>query len=174
MEAGAMLRPAMRTPSGVALPLNHQLAQGPQQSSLLRERETDVMADIMNRWVAILSVITLTICSNTAAEKFKNIAVEEFDKLRKQTNTAVVLDVRTAREFAAGHIAGATNIDWNAGEFEKKVARLDRNKTYLVHCAAGGRSAKAAEKLMTLQFTNVYNLEGGMKAWEKAGKPVEK
>ena len=126
----------------------------------------------MNRWISIS--LAITICSAVAAEKFKNVTVEEFDKLRKQTNTAVVLDVRTPREFAAGHIAGATNIDWNAGDFEKRVARLDRSKTYLVHCAAGGRSAKAAEKLMSLQFTNVYNLDGGMKAWEKAAKPVEK
>jgi len=43
-----------------------------------------------------------------------------------------------------------------------------------VHCAVGGRSAKASDKMTTLQFTDVYNLEGGIKAWEKAGKPVEK
>ena len=128
----------------------------------------------MKEWCAILVVVTITICSAIAAEKFKNIGVEEFDKLRKQTNATVVLDVRTPREFAGGHILGATNIDWNAGDFERRVARLDRSKTYLVHCAVGGRSAKAAEKLMSLQFTNVYNLEGGMKAWEKAGKPLEK
>lgn len=104
---------------------------------------------------------------------FKNIGVEQFDKMRRQTNS-VVLDVRTAREFAAGHITGATNIDWNAPDFAKKVAALDRSKTYLVHCAVGGRSAKASDKMSALQFTNVYNLEGGMKAWEKAGKPVER
>jgi thioredoxin 1 len=103
----------------------------------------------------------------------KNIRAEEFDKLRQQTNS-VVLDVRTPKEFAAGHIAGATNIDWNAADFQTKVSGLDKGKTWLVHCAAGVRSAKAADKMTTLQFTNVYNLEGGLKAWEKAGKPVEK
>ena len=108
-----------------------------------------------------------------ADQKFKNIGVDEFDKLRKQTNT-IVLDVRTPKEFVAGHISGATNIDWYASDFEKKVSGLDKSKTWLVHCAAGVRSAKAADKLTGLRFTNVYNLEGGMKAWEKAGKPVEK
>jgi rhodanese-related sulfurtransferase len=103
----------------------------------------------------------------------KNVRAEEFDKLRKQTNT-VVLDVRTPKEFAAGHIAGATNIDWQAADFEKKVSGLDKSKTWLVHCAVGRRSAKAADKMTTLQFTNVYNLDGGLKAWENAGKPVEK
>jgi phage shock protein E len=108
-----------------------------------------------------------------AQSKFKNVGADEFDKLRRQANT-VVLDVRTPKEFAAGHISGATNIDWNASDFAKKAAALDKSKTYLVHCAAGGRSAKASEKMTALQFTNVYNLEGGMKGWEKAGKPVEK
>ena len=108
-----------------------------------------------------------------AQAKFKNIGVDQFDKLRQQTN-AVVLDVRTPKEFAAGHLAGAVNIDWNADDFGKKVAALDKSKTYLVHCAVGGRSAKASDKMTAIQFTNVYNLEGGMKAWEKAGKPVEK
>ena len=105
--------------------------------------------------------------------KFKNVGVDQFDKLRQQTN-AVVLDVRTPKEFAGGHIPGAVNIDWNASDFAKKAAALDKSKTYLVHCAVGGRSAKAADKMTALQFTNVHNLEGGIKAWEKAGKPVAK
>jgi rhodanese-related sulfurtransferase len=108
-----------------------------------------------------------------AQAKFKNIGVDQFDKLRQQTN-AVVLDVRTPKEFAAGHIPGAVNIDWNGADFASKAAALDKSKTYLVHCAVGGRSAKASDKMTAIQFTNVYNLEGGMKAWENAGKPVEK
>jgi rhodanese-related sulfurtransferase len=109
----------------------------------------------------------------TSGKGVKSIGVVEFDKLRQQTNS-VVLDVRTPKEFTAGHIPGAVNIDWNGADFQKKVSALDKSKTWLVQCAVGGRSAKAADKMMSLQFTNVYNLEGGIKAWEKAGKPVEK
>src|SRR5262245_34037208 len=47
----------------------------------------------------------------------------------------VVLDVRTPSEFAAGHIAGATNVDFQAGDFAERLAKLDRERTYLVHCA---------------------------------------
>jgi rhodanese-related sulfurtransferase len=119
-------------------------------------------------------ILLLFIALNAFAQaKFKNIGVDQFDKLRQQTNT-VVLDVRTPKEFATGHIPGAVNIDWNAADFGKKVAALDKSKTYLVQCAIGGRSAKAADKMAALQFSSVYNLEGGIKAWEKAGKPVEK
>lgn len=104
---------------------------------------------------------------------FKNITVEEFDKLRADKQNQV-LDVRTPKEFAAGHMPGAVNIDINGPDFDQKIAALDKNKTYLVHCAAGVRSTKACRKMSQLNFPNLYNLESGFKAWEKAGKPVEK
>jgi rhodanese-related sulfurtransferase len=66
------------------------------------------------------------------------------------------------------------NIDFNAPDFDKKISELDTNKTYLVHCAAGVRSAKACEKMGHLPFKEVYNLEGGLNAWKQAGKKVEK
>ena len=103
----------------------------------------------------------------------KNVGPEEFDKLRAQTNT-VVLDVRIEKEFKAGHIPGAVNLDFNAPDFAKQAAALDKSKTYLVHCAGGVRSAKACNVMDKIAFTNVVNLEPGFKAWEKAGKPVQK
>jgi len=104
---------------------------------------------------------------------YKDVGPEQFDKLRASKD-AVVLDVRRPSEFVQGHISGATNIDWYASDFEKRISALDKSKTYLVHCAGGVRSAKAADKLTSLKFTNVVNLEGGFKAWEAAGKPVKK
>ena len=65
-------------------------------------------------------------------------------------------------------------MDVNAADFDKKVAELDKNKTYLVHCASGVRSVRACEKMKRMDFKELINLQGGMKAWEKAGKPVEK
>ena len=103
----------------------------------------------------------------------KNVGVEEFAKMR-DSKTNVVLDVRTKAEYDAGHMPGAVLIDFNAEDFEKKLAALDKNKTYLVHCAAGGRSAKACDKMSKMNFSSLVNLQGGFRAWEKAGKPVEK
>lgn len=112
--------------------------------------------------------------SAPAARKYKNVDAEGFDKLRKEEKSAVVLDVRTKKEYQEGHIAGSVLLDFNSPDFEKELAKLDKNKTYLVHCAAGGRSARTCKKMDGLNFSKVYNLEGGMGAWEKAGKPVEK
>ncbi len=111
-----------------------------------------------------------------AAEKktvVKRVDVEEFDKLRADKKN-VVLDVRTESEFKTAHIPGAINIDVNAGDFDEKAAKLDKGKTYLVHCAAGGRSARASKKLEGMGFKELYDLAPGFKGWEKAGKPVEK
>jgi rhodanese-related sulfurtransferase len=107
------------------------------------------------------------------AAGFKNVGVKEFEKLLAARQNQV-LDVRTPGEFASGHLPGAINLDINGPEFERKIAALDKNKTYLVHCAAGVRSARACQKMSQLKFPHLYNLEGGLKAWEKAGKPVEK
>jgi len=105
--------------------------------------------------------------------KVQKVGVEEFDKLR-QDKSKTVLDVRTPQEFKSGHIPGAVNIDINSPDFENKIGALDKQKTYLVHCAAGGRSARACKKLEGMGFKELYDLSPGFRGWEKAGKPVEK
>jgi rhodanese-related sulfurtransferase len=107
------------------------------------------------------------------ATKVKLVSVEEFDKLRAN-KANIVLDVRTPEEFKAGHIPGATNINYTASDFGEKVAKLDKDKTYLVHCAAGVRSARACKKMEGLGFKNLVDLHAGFGGWEEAGKPVEK
>ena len=82
-----------------------------------------------------------------------------------------MLDVRTAKEFAENHIPGAVNLDVNAKDFEQKAADLDKDQTYLVHCAAGVRSVRACDKMEKLQFTHLYNLLGGFEGWRHANKP---
>jgi rhodanese-related sulfurtransferase/thioredoxin-related protein len=104
---------------------------------------------------------------------YKNLSVDEFARMAADKQN-VILDVRTPAEFSAGHIPGAVNLDYNAPDFQAKAAALDKSRTYLVHCAVGGRSVRACEKLSHLDFPSLYNLPGGFKAWAKAGQPVEK
>ena len=81
---------------------------------------------------------------------------------------------RTEREFNGGHIPGAIQIDVNSPDFVAKAKELAKDKTLLVHCAAGRRSVTACDKLEKAGLKGMYNLEGGLGAWTKAGKPVEK
>jgi protein disulfide-isomerase len=110
--------------------------------------------------------------SSAAGAGFKNLTVAEFAQLAGDKQN-VILDVRTEKEFAAGHLQGAVNLDINAPDFEAKTAALDKGKVYLVHCASGVRSARACEKLVRLDFHALYNLPGGYNAWVKAGLPTE-
>ena len=104
----------------------------------------------------------------------KNVSPDEAEKLLKENPNIVVLDVRTEDEFKSGHIPGAKNLDILSPDFAKQLAALDKNKTYLVHCAAGHRSARACKAMNEQKFTSIYHLNEGFKAWETAGKPIEK
>ncbi len=115
---------------------------------------------------------TETAAPITDAVGYKNLGVEEFARMAADKQN-VILDVRTPAEFKEGHLAGAVNLDVNAGDFQEKAALLDKDKTYLVHCASGVRSVKACDKLTRLEFPKLYNLAGGFRAWAQAGKPVE-
>ena len=121
--------------------------------------------------------LALVVAPSAGAEDkpaHKTVGVEEFEKIAKEPGV-VVLDVRTGTEYRQGHLKDATLIDFQQKkEFEEKIKALDKSKTYAVYCGIGGRSAKACKQLDGLGFAKVYNLDGGIKAWEKAGKLVQK
>lgn len=104
----------------------------------------------------------------------KNVDPAEAAALLGEPGKVVVLDVRTPAEFQAGHIAGATNVDFRASSFAENLRGLDKNKPYLMHCQAGGRSTRALETMRELGFTQVYHLDGGVQAWKEEGKPLVK
>ncbi len=107
------------------------------------------------------------------ATTFQNIDVQEFERLRTQPNV-VVLDVRTDAEFEQAYIPGSVHIDIIDNAFADRIASLDRTRTYLVICASGARSVRACQGMLPLGFRALYNLEGGLRAWQKAGhKPAK-
>jgi phage shock protein E len=107
-----------------------------------------------------------------SATKITHANADEAAKLVAEKKVTV-LDIRTAKEYAAGHIAGATQVDYYAADFKERLSRLDKSKTWLVHCAAGGRSTMALKSLKKLGFQSIVHLDGGFNAWKKAGEPVE-
>jgi len=85
----------------------------------------------------------------------------------------VLLDVRTPAEYAAGHLPGARNLDIEGAGFAAQIARLDKNVTYAVYCHSGNRSGAALEQMAAAGFTHVYDLAGGLMAWQSAmGGPM--
>ena len=84
----------------------------------------------------------------------------------------VVLDVRTPEEFAAGHLEGAVDIDFQSATFATDVAAVGLDTPVLVYCHSGNRSAQAVAAMVQLGFTDLTELDGGIVAWEAAGFPL--
>ncbi|MBK6266811.1 rhodanese-like domain-containing protein [Marivirga sp. S37H4] len=96
----------------------------------------------------------------------KNIKPEEFDRLSKEENTAII-DVRAPEEEVEGFIEGATVINIMGPDFADKINELDKDKTYLVYCRSGNRSSTACGFMASNGFDKLYNLEGGIQAWNQ-------
>lgn len=122
------------------------------------------------RTVAFLCAAALGLAVTTAKEA--PVKIEQAEK--RLADSVQLLDVRTKEEWNEGHLKGATLATVTEDGFlDKAKAALDPKKPVLVYCKSGGRSAKAAKQLREAGFT-VYDLAGGITAWQKAGKPVVK
>ena len=114
---------------------------------------------------------TLGLSTACGQENFENVNVQGFSELIADTNV-VILDVRTASEFAEGHIEGAINIDQAESDFiEKAKSTLPKDKKIAIYCRSGRRSANAAGRLAVEGYQCV-NLKGGILAWKEAKMPV--
>jgi phage shock protein E len=96
------------------------------------------------------------------------------DELREKRmqDAGVLIDVRTPAEYEAGHIEGASNVDFLGGQFATEFEQYDKSKTYYLYCASGNRSGKAAQLMIDAGFVNVFNA-GGFVELHSAGFPVE-
>ena len=120
----------------------------------------------------LLSLLVLV--SPLTAGEVKHVTSKEAAPLLTKGDV-IVLDVRTADEFSEGHLKGATNIDFlDEAKFKAAAAKLDKSKTYLVHCQAGGRSSRSLPVLKELGLENLIHLDDGFAGWQEAGLPVEK
>ena len=115
--------------------------------------------------------LILSACGSTGG-KVNNLNVLEFSNKVKDSSV-VVLDVRTPGEFQTGHLANALNIDYEGLNFEGEVNKLDKTKTYAVYCRSGRRSGLTTDLMAKYGFKSIYNLEGGIQAWQSAGKTLE-
>jgi rhodanese-related sulfurtransferase len=108
-----------------------------------------------------------------SASGVANLTPTEAVLLMNRSN-AMVVDVREATEYAQGHIADAKHIPLaQLGERLKELTRY-KDKPVLLHCQGGVRSAKACDLLAKNGFTKLYNLQGGINAWQQAKLPVVK
>lgn len=98
------------------------------------------------------------------SKKHEDIPSGTFHDLMLQPDT-VIIDVRTAGEFASGKIRGAKNLDIISPAFANQVKNLPKDKTYLLYCRSGKRSGQACEIMTEMGFEKLKNLSGGIMRW---------
>lgn len=97
------------------------------------------------------------------AQKEVNIRIvgpKEFEHIAADENGNMI-DVRTAGEFAEGHLENAKNLDITNGDFQAAMETMDKSETVMVYCKSGGRSARARQMLEAAGFENIVEMEGG-------------
>lgn len=107
---------------------------------------------------------------DTFSATIKTIAPEKANELLT-AGKALLLDVRAADEYRAGHIAGARHLPM--GVIFKRLEELPSDQPLIVQCGGGLRSQVVASLLQRVGYTNVHNLHGGIEAWKQAGLPLE-
>lgn len=119
-----------------------------------------------------LPAIALAGCAS-ADDAYTTLSTKAWKERLDATPEAWILDVRTAEEFAAGHIPDSTLIPYT--EIERRSSELpaDKSAPIFVYCRSGSRSAIASQTLVDLGYTNVVNMDGGFPDWARAGYPSE-
>ncbi|MGJ8665876.1 MAG: rhodanese-like domain-containing protein [Patiriisocius sp.] len=98
-------------------------------------------------------------------DTMKILNPEDYNKAITASNVQLV-DVRTAKEFDAGAIANAINIDFfKVDSFNNEFNKLDKEQPVYLYCRSGNRSQQSAKKLDSLGFKKIYDLQGGYMGW---------
>lgn len=124
---------------------------------------------------AFIIVLTMLVSTeiNHLTRGFNDITPAEATRLMSHEN-AITLDTRTTGEYRQSHILGSKHIPVN--ELNSRLGELEKHKNdhIVAYCRSGNRSATACRILRSSGFQNVYNLGGGIMAWEGASLPTTK
>ena len=119
-------------------------------------RKDDTLGGIKKKYLLVVSLVVIATpliasCSSSSATK-------DTTAVMSLTPVSTLIDVRSAPEFAEGHVQGATNLDLEGGAFEAALSGLDKDASYSLYCRSGRRSALAADLMTKAGFTKVTDL----------------
>jgi len=124
----------------------------------------------------LLPVFVLFLSSFVTLEAQNKVEVnsKQVSQMLLKSKKLIVLDVRTADEFNAGHIKGALNIDVRQTDAFSKIDKLNHNGKYIVYCRTNHRSGMAVEHMMQSGFKKVYQMMDGFPGWAANNFAYEK
>jgi rhodanese-related sulfurtransferase len=109
-----------------------------------------------------------------AKKRIREIDIDEYKRLRDAGEAGQLVDVREEQEWQAAHAAGAIHL--SKGVIERDIEKTvpDKSAKLVLYCGGGFRSALATDNLQKMGYTNVISLDGGWRAIEASGLPLEK
>ena len=119
----------------------------------------------------LLGLLFVLLMLGSAQAGIINVTAVQASDLLQQSHP-FLLDVRTPQEYREAHLADATLIPLD--QLPQHLAEIPKDRPILVYCAVGSRSARAADYLANAGYAQVYNLNGGIWAWQLRGFPVLK
>lgn len=130
---------------------------------------------IMKSFIGAILAIAIASCAQSQSEKtdIQKLDALDFKTTLETMRDIQLIDVRTREEFASGHLQGSVNYDIYLNDFDSQLASLNKAQPVMVYCKGGGRSAEACEKLEKMGFFRIYDMSGGIMAWEAKGFPTE-
>src|ERR1700750_894633 len=111
---------------------------------------------------------------NEAKSRVKEIDITGYQKIRAAGEEHILVDTREDNEWAAGHVAGAVHLSKGIIERDIETKVPEKDTKLVLYCGGGFRAALVAEALGKMGYTNAISLDGGWRAWNAAGLPVEK
>lgn len=123
----------------------------------------------------IPSILFVLLAISISAQTYLDIDIEaarDTIEANLENPNFTILDVRTPAEYLPEHIEGAFNRDFYDTDFELQLDSLDKSRIYLIYCRSGNRSGQTLTMMENLGFETVYNMLGGMTAWNDANYPV--
>lgn len=111
---------------------------------------------------------------NDAKSRIRETDIAGFKSMRERGENPLLVDVREESEWAAGHAAGAIHVGKGVIERDIETKVPDKNTKMVLYCGGGFRSALAADALQKMGYSDVISLDGGWRAYQQSGLPVEK
>ena len=111
---------------------------------------------------------------NDAKSRVRETDIEGYKKMRADGQALLLIDTREDSEWAAGHAAGAAHLSKGILERDIETQVPGKSTRMVLYCGGGYRSALAADALQKMGYTNVISLDGGWRAWQQSGLPIER
>ena len=111
---------------------------------------------------------------NAAKSRIREIDMQQYKQMVSSRDPHLLIDVREDSEWAAGHAAGSLHLGKGIIERDIESKVPDKEATLVLYCGGGFRSALAGDALRQMGYANVISLDGGWRAYQSSGLPVEK